>query len=238
MDLQRVRLLTISNRWTLILYTAPFHYATYKIGHLTRQDQTHHREPIPPNLKMNKSNKPPNGEKTPGKPNGEAALIAEYTSLRSSIDMRVKERNHLMAIFLGLFGAVLALKGRGQMNLNTALAFPVVGLLMALEREHLDKRIRLMAKYIRDNIEPNLPKIHWYEFLTADSENQNSLSSRLSKAGHFIVPSIIVLLMSRTSIWTGIISCDKMVIGCLILDAIILLWTAGIVYKKNSFYKN
>ncbi|MEM9643462.1 MAG: hypothetical protein AAF989_00600 [Planctomycetota bacterium] len=97
----------------------------------------------------------------------EAALIAEYSSLRSSIDGRIALRGKLLIVSNTLTAGTIALFAKDLIPSGVLLLNPILSAALAAEWIHTDLRIHLMARYLRQESEPQLLGTGWYHYLDA-----------------------------------------------------------------------
>jgi hypothetical protein len=130
----------------------------------------------------------------------------EYAALKSESLQRIGLRQQLISIALTITGVMLSF---GVNNGLIALIYPPLALFLVITWVQNDARIRDVAKYIREEIEPNFPGLNWETHIQKDRE-LSKISKRqrtiLSHGGIFIFTQLIAILVGCFTITLNPIS--------------------------------
>jgi len=162
-------------------------------------------------------------------------LLAEYNALRSEAIHRMGVRHQIVAFSVVVLGAVLAFNAQP----NTLVAYPILGLFLALGWAHNDFRIGEIGEYVRTNIENKLPGLNWEKHFFNIKKKERPfryvLRATILSAGGIIVGTQILALVvpffQQTAprpnlLWVPI---DGVAI---VFTAIVLHWRK-MVYRKK-----
>ena len=122
----------------------------------------------------------------------------EYTALRSEILKRIELRHQIIQSVMVFAGIIF---GLGLNNPSVAFIFPSLVALFALSWVHSDYRIRDMANYIRENIEPTFETPGWETVLQGRRNITTNRRWRLiffSHGGLFLVIQLISIFIGIT----------------------------------------
>jgi hypothetical protein len=139
----------------------------------------------------------------------------EYAALKSESLQRIGLRQQLISITLTITGVMLSF---GVNNGLIALIYPPLALFLVITWIQNDTRIRDSAKYIREEIEPNFPGLHWEAYIQKDRElSKNTKRQRtiLSHGGIFVFTQLIAILVGCFTI-----TFSPMTIALLVIDFI------------------
>lgn len=122
-------------------------------------------------------------------------ILAEYNALRGEILNRFGERHQILTFSIAILGAILTLSK--DATGVVLLAYPILSTFLAIGWSHADYRIAEIAKYIRDEIEPQVPGIQWERTLSekrrTKSIKRHFRPAELSAAGIFVGTEILSL---------------------------------------------
>ncbi|TWT90450.1 hypothetical protein Mal64_08390 [Pseudobythopirellula maris] len=127
------------------------------------------------------------------------AKTAEYVSLRTSIDMRIRQRAQIVAASIAVFGAMIVLSEYDSLAAQIVLIiYPVVAWLFAMRWEHLDSRIILISKYIYEYIESEVGSrtLGWYSYFLRQNTPARILPTVVSVYCLMIVQGAIAYLIA------------------------------------------
>lgn len=130
------------------------------------------------------------------------AIELEYQKLRDEIVSRIETRSQTILGVVTLAGILYAF---GIENQNPAVVFmyPIISLFLAASWSQNDISIKLLGKYIRDEIEPQMPGIRWQAWRKANSKSTTVYGIRLtslSAAGVFIITQAVALLIGLSRV--------------------------------------
>jgi hypothetical protein len=143
----------------------------------------------------------------------------EYAALKSESVQRIGLRQQLISITLTITGVML---GFGVNNGLIALIYPPLALFLVITWVQNDARIRDVAKYIREKIEPNFPGLHWETYVQKERElSKNTKRQRtiFSHGGIFVFTQLIAILVGCFKI-----TLSPMAIALLIIDIISVIF--------------
>lgn len=120
----------------------------------------------------------------------------EYSSLRSEIVKRIELRQQLISITLTLAGVFL---GVGLGKEGIALIYPPLAMFLAFGWAHNDFRTRILANYIRENLENSVTGLKYETIMQKRRNEAKGLESWrfvvLSHIGIFIFTQIMAILI-------------------------------------------
>jgi len=120
----------------------------------------------------------------------------EYQKLRDEIVSRIEIRSQTIFGVVTLAGV---LYGFGISNPAIALMYPIVSLFLAASWAQNDISIKLIGKYIRDEIEPQVPGLKWQTWRAAYASTSTLVFgfrlTSLSAAGVFIITQAVALII-------------------------------------------
>jgi hypothetical protein len=119
----------------------------------------------------------------------------EYAAMRDEILTRLRIRHQVVAVTLAVSGAFL---GVGITNPAVALVYPPLAALLALAWGQNDHRIRDIARYVRDEVEPLLPAVGWESHIEARRSGTGVGSWRFVVVAHgglFLITQLMAMLM-------------------------------------------
>ncbi len=91
-----------------------------------------------------------------------AGLLLEYGALREEILKRVDLRHQILSITLTLAGVFLGIGlSDGGANAPIALVYPALAALLAMGWGQNESRVRELATYVRQRLEPRIPGLGW-----------------------------------------------------------------------------
>lgn len=127
-----------------------------------------------------------------------AGIEVEYRAMRDEILARINMRQQIIAVTLTLGGAFLAV---GIKQPAIALVYPPLAAFLALAWAQNDYRVRDLAKYIREEVEPKLPGVRW------ESKIHTRRSDKSLGAWRFVVLSHggVFLFTQATALFVGIV---------------------------------
>jgi len=124
-----------------------------------------------------------------------AGAEAEYRAMRDEIVTRMNMRQQLIAVTLTLGGAFMAV---GISRPAIALVYPPLAAFLCLAWAQNDYRVRDIARYIRQHVEPSLPGVRWESYMNKHRTDKRLSSWRLvvlSHGGVFIFTQAIALFV-------------------------------------------
>jgi len=167
-------------------------------------------------------------------------ILAEYNALRSEIIHRMGVRHQIVAFSVVVLSAVLAFDAQP----NTLVAYPILGLFLALGWAHNDFRIGEIGEYVRTHIEEQLPGLKWEKHFYNIKKRKQPLryvlrATILSAGGIIIGTQLLAIVVSffrqhasrPNLIWLPI---DGIAI---VLTGIVLHWRKRVYRKKNASEK-
>lgn len=124
------------------------------------------------------------------------AVSLEYQALRAEIVSRIETRSQTIFGVVTLAGVLYSF---GLNNPAVAFVYPIVSLFIIVGWVQNDISIKLAGKYIRDEIEPQIPGLGWQAWRAGDAADSTVvLGIRLTSiaaAGVFIVTQIVALFI-------------------------------------------
>jgi hypothetical protein len=118
----------------------------------------------------------------------------EYQKLRDEVVSRIEIRSQTIFGVVTLAGVLYSF---GISNPVIALMYPIVSLFLAASWTQNDISIKLIGKYIRDEIEPQVPGLKWQTWRVAYASTSTSVFglrlTSLSAAGVFIITQAVAL---------------------------------------------
>jgi len=167
----------------------------------------------------------------------EAETMAEYSALRAEIIHRMTMRHQIVAFSVAVLGAVLAFEAPA----NTLLAYPILGLFLALGWAHNDFRIGEIGEYIRTQIETKLPGLHWETHFSDLKKNRIPVryllrATILSAGGIIMGTQLLALLVPLCQQPASELSPCLIVIdaGAIATTAVVLHWRKLVYLRKGG----
>ncbi len=127
----------------------------------------------------------------------QAALLAEYATLRAEILKRIEIRYQLISVAIVAPGTLLAFALQTHSTALTLL-YPVFAYFLSVAWSDNERSIRQMAEYIRNRIEARLEYIAWEQTVSASNKLQPRLGRWLnyqSARGIFLGTQLLTLFI-------------------------------------------
>jgi hypothetical protein len=122
------------------------------------------------------------------------SIEVEYTALRNEITKRIEMRQQIVTLTLTLAGIFL---GVGLTRASVALIYPPLATFLALAWAQNDFRIRVAAKYIREQIESSTQGLGYETFVQRDRESKEGLGAWrflvLSYSGVLLITQLMAI---------------------------------------------
>jgi len=122
------------------------------------------------------------------------AVELEYQKLRDEVVSRIETRSQTI---FGVVTLASVLYSFGISNPTIAFMYPIVSLFLAASWAQNDISIKLIGKYIRDEIEPQMPGLKWQTWRATYASASTLLFSfrltSLSATGVFIITQAVAL---------------------------------------------
>ena len=166
----------------------------------------------------------------------QAQLLAEYNALRSEAIQRMDKRHQIVTFSVVVLGAILAFDA----PVSTLLAYPILGLFLALGWAHNDFRIGEIGEYVRTRIETQLPGLNWETHFSDLKKRRQPfryvLRATILSAGGVIVGTqlialIILYLKATTPPNRWLVGIN---IGAILLTVVILHWRKLLYRRKKT----
>jgi hypothetical protein len=93
------------------------------------------------------------------------ARLAEYSTLRDEILMRIRMRNQILVFTIVVLGIVLSLSAQKDVSPVVFFVYPMLATFLALRWAWSDVRIWEIGDYIRTRIEKEVPGLHWEGYM-------------------------------------------------------------------------
>jgi hypothetical protein len=120
----------------------------------------------------------------------------EYQTLRAEVISRIEVRSQ---ITFGVVTVAGVLYSFGLSNPAVAFVYPIIALFLAASWTQNDISIKLIGKYIRDNVEEDDPGLQWETWRAAYAANSTEISglrlTNLSAIGIFTITQAVALLI-------------------------------------------
>ena len=121
-------------------------------------------------------------------------LVLEYETLRGEILKRIEMRQQIVAVTLTIAGVFL---GVGLSTESVALIYPPLATFLAFGWAQNDYRIRELARYIRHEIEKNMPGLNYETYTRHQRKTKEGLASWrfvvLSHGGIFLITQLLAI---------------------------------------------
>jgi hypothetical protein len=136
-----------------------------------------------------------------------AVILAEYNALRQEILKRLEIRYQILNIVLVAAGAMLAVGTQPEVPPSLLLIFPLFSLALFASWLRNSSGVRLMRKYIRDEIESRVPGLHAETYMSMKQAKRSPfrLSSDLSSTSVFVGTQVVTIAAAwvRSPDWTA-----------------------------------
>lgn len=165
----------------------------------------------------------------------------EYETLRAEILKRIEMRQQIVAITLTLAGVFL---GFGLKTESVALVYPPLATFLAFGWSQNDYRIRALAKYIRNEIEKNVPGLNYETYTNHQRKSPFSMGSWrfvvLSHCGIIVVTQLLAIGIEISKFTFNTL---EWVLVCVdFLAVLFVFWIMGKAiggwFRKKSAYKD
>ncbi len=147
----------------------------------------------------------------------------EYAALRNEILKRIEMRQQIISITLTLAGVFL---GVGLNNQPVALIYPPLAMFLAFNWAHNDFRIRITAKYIRENLETAMPSLR-YETRTSEQRKQGEDLGTwrflvLAHSGVFLLTQLMAVGVGIAKFGSNLL--EWFLLGLDIIAVLVVVW--------------
>jgi hypothetical protein len=131
-------------------------------------------------------------------------LLAEYSALRSEIDLRMQLRHNDVGAAVVLLGVMTTFAATGDGEPLVLLAFPLLAFFLAVRYVNNDSRIHTLGLFIRENIESRLTGV-WWETVweRVRREEQDFHYTRISGLGIFVGTQLLALVTGAAMHFSG-----------------------------------
>ena len=166
--------------------------------------------------------------------NETAGYLAEFNALRSEILKRIEQRQQIIVITLTLAGTFLGF-GVKDGNETISLIYPIIAAFLAFAWTQNDLRIKDLAKYIREAIEPQVPGLQYETTIHRLRQGWKGVSSirfvSYSHEGLFVVTQAIAILIGFSN--PTITTLDWVLIGLDFLAVGLVVWLISQTRKRD-----
>ena len=166
-----------------------------------------------------------------------AFLQAEYTALRSEVVKRLELGQRLLEITLVSAAAILTINLTGTEFARVLLAYPVLVMFLAFAGLHSGLQVRILATYIKTEIEPRFRWRHdgedasvGYEaWLVDTSPRQGQRLATLASISMFIGIQVLVFSLGVVDAVTGT-RVHPVDIVLIIVGVVVIVVTAAVLF--------
>jgi hypothetical protein len=171
-----------------------------------------------------------------------AFLQAEYTSLRSEFVKRVELGQRLLEITLVSAAAILTINLTGAEFARVLLAYPVLVMFLAFAALHHALQLRILATYIRTEIEPRFRWRHAGEdasvgheaWLVDNSPRQAQRLGTLASISMFVGIQILVFSLGVIGSVTGT-RVEPVDLVLIVVGVVVIFVTAAVLFFSLGY---
>ncbi len=166
-------------------------------------------------------------------------LQVEYTALRSELMKRVELGARLLEVTLVSAAAILTVNATDTDFSRVLLAYPVLVMFLAFAGLHNGLQVRILAAYIRTEIEP---KFRWrhngeettigYEaWLVANAPRQDQRLGIYASIAMFVAVQVLVFAIGLVELVTGT-RIEPVDVGLIIVGGGVIIATAVVMFGQ------